>query len=246
MARQSRAVPCLLTRPAAQGDRFAAGLADRFGGALRLVQAPLLAPVFLAPAIPDPLAGVIFTSETGVAALARLIPAPRGLPAWCVGGRTAEAARRAGFAPRSAEGDAEDLLRLLLADPKAAALNAPLLHARGQEARGELSRRLADRGIAATEAVVYAQQPQPLTAEAQALLARPGPVLLPLFSPRTAALFRAAAPAPLAALHAIAMSPAVARALDGVPLAGLTLAGRPDADAMQEAVGRTLGRLDPA
>ncbi len=88
----------LLTRPAAQNARFAAQVTARFGPGVRFVDSPLLAPRFLDPTLPaGPFDAVVFTSETGVAGYRRLT-AEQALPAWCVGPRTAEAARAAGFA----------------------------------------------------------------------------------------------------------------------------------------------------
>ena len=183
MARQSRQPalpPFLLTRPAAQGERFADLLRARFGGGIRVVQAPLLVPRFLSPALPATWRCVIFTSETAVAAFRQLSAEP-GLLAWCVGDRTAQAARAAGFDARSASGDLHDLVAAIRAsgDP------GPYLYARGQEVAGALGDELNSLNISTLEVIVYHQQPQPLSPAAAALLAIPHPVLAPVFSPRT-------------------------------------------------------------
>ena len=161
MARQSRRVPpptFLLTRPAAQSDRFAEQLQARFGPGIRIVSSPLLVPRFLSVALPDGgWRGVIFTSETGVAAFRRL-SAGRGMPAWCVGDRTTHAATLAGFDARSADGDAYDLLALLVAS----GVTGPLLHAHGRDVANLLSDSLNSAGIETIEAVIYAQEPQSL------------------------------------------------------------------------------------
>ncbi len=235
MARQSRPAvlpPFLLTRPVAQGDRFADAVRARFGPQARVVLSPLLVPQFLTPDLPDQVAGVIFTSETGVAALCLLRPAD-GLPAWCVGDRTAQAARQAGYHARSAAGDAAALVAAILT----AAPGGPLLHARGADSRGAVAERLTSAGIPTGEALVYAQRPAPLTAGARHLLAGAGPVLLPLFSPRTAQLLVAAladipAPAPL---WIAALSPAVADAAAPLGPARQVIARRPDAPALLDA-----------
>jgi uroporphyrinogen-III synthase len=233
MARQSRAIvpPFLLTRPAAQGDRFADALRARFGSQVRVVASPLLVPQDLSPALPEDSAGVIFTSETGVAALGRLRPA-KGLPAWCVGDRTAQAARRVGYEARSAAGDAAALVAMILAE----APPGPLLHARGADSRGAVAERLTAAGIPTTEAVVYVQRPAPLTAGARALLGGADPVIVPLFSPRSAALFAAevAAIPESAPLWVVALSPAVAAAVAPHP-ARQAVAASPDAAAMLDA-----------
>ena len=95
----------LLTRPRAQSQAFAAALEARLPGRFRPVIAPLIeiAPV---PGALDlaGLQGLIFTSANGVEQFAART-ADRSLPAFCVGEMTAAAARGAGFAARSADGD---------------------------------------------------------------------------------------------------------------------------------------------
>jgi uroporphyrinogen-III synthase len=235
MARQSRAAvlpPFLLTCPAAQGDRFAEELRARFGPGIHVVLSPLLVPHYLTPVLPGAITGVIFTSETGVAALSPLLSAG-GKPAWCVGDRTAQAARLAGYDARSAAGDAATLVAAILTE----APTGPLLHARGEDSRGAVAERLTASGIPTAEALVYAQQPLPLTAEAFLLLAGIGPVMVPLFSPRSAALFAAAVAEieAVAPLWIVALSPAVAEAAAALRPARQAVAAFPDAAALLDA-----------
>lgn len=180
----------LLTRPRAQSERFAAEAVARLGP-LRPVIAPLMEIVPRPPGVdPAAFAALIFTSENGVAQFC----AQSGLrdrPVWCVGPRTAAAAAEAGFEVRSdgaGGGDAEALIRTL----RAAHPPLPLLHLRGEHAVTDLAGRLRAEGLACAETVVYAQQTVPLPPEGAAALAGPAPVILPLFSPRSA---RAAAEA---------------------------------------------------
>ncbi len=208
MAPQHHAHPVLLTRPALQAERFAAQMALRFGAALRPIISPLMVPEFLNPEWPDlPYSTLILTSETGAEAAARLRSLGRAIPekAICVGDRTAEIAGSLGFDARSAKGDAEALIALILesGDP------GPFLHLRGREARGDIAPRLAAKGRPAQAAVVYAQGAQPLTAEAQTLLSGHDPVIIPLFSPRSAALLADFGPF-TAPLLLAAISPAAA------------------------------------
>ena len=155
-----------------------------------------------------------------------------GLPrlAWCVGDRTAQAARTAGFDARSAAGDAEALVASILT----AAPPGPLLHLRGRDSRGAIAPRLTAAGIATDELVVYAQEPQPLTDAARTVLQGDGPVIVPLFSPRTAQIF--AATHPKARLFIAALSPAVLAALGDVRVEQATMATRPDAEALLQAL----------
>ncbi|QYK41973.1 MAG: uroporphyrinogen-III synthase [Paracoccaceae bacterium] len=219
----------LLTRPAAQGMRFARDLLARLPGA-EILHSPLLAPAFLSPpqpaAMPD---AVIFTSETGVEA-ARRLGWPLPDRAWCVGDRTAAVATAAGFRARSAGGDAAALVGLLLAGPR----SGRLLHLRGADSRGEVAATLAAAGIPTDEAIIYEQRAQPLLPAARAWLDQTRKVIVPLFSPRTAQLFAAEASRARAPLHIAALSDAVAAAAP--PAARVSVAARPDAAAMSDLI----------
>lgn len=234
MAPQSRPLPLLLTRPAAQGDRFATDLATQMPGWFDLFSSPLMAAVFLAPELPrSEWSSVILTSETGVEAANRLrsggLPLPRA--AWCVGDRTAQVAQAAGFDARSARGDAEALISLILASDD----RGPFLHLRGRESRGDIAPRLSAQGRLADAAIVYAQDPLPLTPQATAVLSAQTPVVVPLFSPRSAALFAAQGPFS-APLWIVAISAATARAVETLTPQRLAIAERPDGAAMLAAV----------
>ncbi|MDJ0824800.1 MAG: uroporphyrinogen-III synthase [Rhodobacter sp.] len=173
-------------------------------------------------------AGVVLTSENGVLGLPRTVP--EGLVAYCVGDRTADAARASGLSAVSAGGAIEDLAALIRND----ALTGPLLHLRGAEVRGDLPAILAGTGAELREVVVYDQVPLDLTAEAKGVLSGTAPLVAPLFSPRSAALLGTAAQGAAAPLWLVALSPAVAEAWRGPEPALLRIADRPDAAAMTE------------
>ncbi|MFN3645192.1 MAG: uroporphyrinogen-III synthase [Gemmobacter sp.] len=235
MARQSRPT-VLLTRPAEASERFAAELRARFGP-VDVVVSPLMVPEFRAPVLPDAWDGVILTSETGARALARLT-ARRG-PAICVGPRTAEVAQALGWQAEAVGGDAESLVAALAAR----GLAGRWLHARGQDAAGDLAARLNAAGADIAEAVVYAQVAQPLSAAAQAALAGAAPVVAAVFSPRSARLLAAEAGALLRAPLAVAaISAAAAAPVQALAGAGLAVAPTPDAAGMLAALGRVLGK----
>lgn len=244
MAKQSLAhpLPVLLTRPREQGQALARRLDERFGGQVEAILSPLMAPVFLAPPLPTGEFGaVIFTSATGVAAAVALNITVPGR-AFCVGRQTAKTATAAGFTATSTDGDAEALLAKLLADPP----KGRLLHLRGEEARGNLAERLTKAGIPAEDLVIYRQDPQLLDPRAIALLREPIPVILPLFSPRSALLFANALPSGMKApLFLAALSPAVAELAAAIPHAALVVAARPDADAMLDAVATLIVAASP-
>ena len=126
----------LLVRPEAQAAAFAAALDARFPGRFR----PVPAPVFAIEPLPvtielDGVQGLVFTSVHGVAAFAARQLAT-ALPAWCVGAATAAAARAAGFAAVSADGDAAALARLVAEVWRPGA--GDVLHLRGAHAAGDL------------------------------------------------------------------------------------------------------------
>jgi len=221
----------LLTRPAPQARRFADSAAQRFGDRIRIVSAPLMAAEFLAPDLSfDGIAGLVFTSETGVAGLARLTKR-RDLPAHCVGAATARAARAAGFpVATTASGDAQALVQALRGQ------NGPLLWARGVDAAADLVALLAAQGIAAQAALVYRQAAQPPTGAALAALAGDAPVILPLFSPRSARLAAQALPRGEAPILVAAISEAVAEAAAQLAPERIEIAARPDAARMLDAV----------
>ena len=214
-------VPILLTRPRDAAERFEARLRAE-GIMAPVVISPVLRIVPRVAQVPSEMRGAIFTSKNGVAAVEG-----DDLPAWCVGAATAEAARARGWRAVAAEGDAEALIRRILAD----APEGPLVHFRGAHARGDVAARLERAGIETREAVVYAQEAEPLSDEAITLLAREKPLVLPLFSPRSAAQVAKAGPF-RAPLHIIAISDAVAREVASLSPASLRVSKAPDAESM--------------
>lgn len=229
MMRQSHA-PILLTRPLPQSQRFADQLA---GLGRQIIISPLMAVELLPASRPaGDFAAVIFTSETAV-----LAPMP-DLPqrAYCVGKRTATVASAAGFSALSADGDWRKLFDLILRDHPAGRLL--FLHA--AEAARDLPNALNSAGLETVSVQVYRQNPQALTAQAVQILRQDGPVILPLFSARSAVLFwaeyariQATAPIYIAALSA--------QVAEGMTAAHLHIAARPDGQAMQEAVAQLAG-----
>lgn len=212
----------IITRPEPDGARFAAAVREAV--AVDVILSPLMK---IEPLYVECQAdAVIFTSTNGVAQAERL-GLKRGR-AWCVGDRTAEMAREAGFDAVSAQGTVEELLALVLAD----APKGMIAHIRGKEARGDLGSRLRAQGINCTDVIAYAQVAVPLNDAARAAIAGADPVVIPLFSPRSADLLvKQVKIGPQAKV--LAMSDAVARMLPDVEV---DVIARPDADAMHAAV----------
>lgn len=216
----------LLTRPLAQSRRFAQDLSE--GGAeIETIISPVM-DIRCSGAAPDLQAysGVIFTSENGVRCAAA--PADRRVPAYCVGPRTAQAAQDAGFAAHEFGPDAEALVAAILQ----AGTPGPLLHLRGKHARGAVAKRLESAGLQCAERVLYDQVARDPSLAALTALAGERPLVVPLFSPRSARLFGQVAADGRAPLCLVTMSAAVDEAWCGPDPVLRKRAERPDGDAM--------------
>ncbi|MDO5613369.1 MAG: uroporphyrinogen-III synthase [Paracoccus sp. (in: a-proteobacteria)] len=213
----------LLSRPRADSDRFAARLAgDPALAPLPVLIAPLLRiePVPHDPALLAQADALLFTSAHAVPSAG----AGRGRRAWCVGGHTAAAARAAGFDVVEGPGDAAGLA------PMIAPVVADLIHPRGRH----IARDLGARGV-----VVYDQVPQAPPPQALDLLAGQAPVILPLFSPRSARLAADMAAGARAPLWIAPISEAARAAWQG-PAARCETAASPDAKGIHEAIRRLI------
>lgn len=231
----------LMTRPEAAGRRFVAGLPGTMRERITPCYAPLMEIVpTTGPVEIGAARGLIFSSAAGVEAVADRVKA-RDLPCFCVGETSAQAARDAGWSrARAVALDAEGLLARLTCDPP----EGPLLHLRGAHARVPIAARLSEAGLPAREAVVYDQPERALTDEARDHLEGARPVLVPLFSPRSARLF-AQGHAGGAPLRLLAMSPAVADVVAGLDAASLEVAGEPTGAAMRSLVAKHVETLSP-
>lgn len=224
----------LITRPEPGGARFAAQLRDAAPNPddLQICLSPVMRIVAEAADVPlDGVRGLVFTSQYGVEQFAARVQG-RGLPVFAVGRATGEAARAAGFGEvAEAEGDASSLARMIIAK----GVRGPVLHVRGTVVAGDVAAELRAAGIETRQALVYRQEAAAPTAQALGLLAGDAPVIVPLFSPRSAALWfegQAARP-PRAPLVILALSAAVARAVpEGA--GGVMIADKPDVRAMLE------------
>jgi uroporphyrinogen-III synthase len=185
--------------------------------------------------LPLAVQGLLFTSANGVRALAALT-GQRDLPALCVGGATAEAARKAGYLNCfSAGGDAR-----ALADLARRSGIFDFLHARGRDAAGDLKGWLAETGHRVTEAVLYeARETGPAPAPVSAALARGAIDLVAVWSRRNAALLArqlsSLQPA-LGATALLAISPAAAEPLASAGFWRTILAETPDGASMLAAI----------
>lgn len=218
----------LLTRPQASAERFLGHLdPDLLGDAIICIS-PLVRIVPLDPA-PDPggYEAVVFSSAHAV----DFAGSGRGTPAYCVGQQTARAASGRHWDVKLLAETADDLV----ASMERHRVQGPLVHLAGKHRRGEIAQRLTALGAQTDVVTLYDQELLCLTNEAQNMLVGEAPVIVPLFSPRTAAQFAKEA-RDTSHVIAVAISPAVAQALDGTPLAGLRVAAAPTGEQMRQAV----------
>ncbi|MDU8927925.1 uroporphyrinogen-III synthase [Alisedimentitalea sp. MJ-SS2] len=219
----------LLTRPTPAATGFAETLRAVLGD-VEIVISPLLQIEWIGVELP---AGrPIFTSKNGIEGY--LHSGGEGIGAcWCVGEATAQAAAEAGFAPMVGGGDAKDLIKAI----RDSGDKGPFVHCRGAHARGNVALTLQKMGLSVVDLVVYDQQVQDLSDQAKTLLESEKPVVLPLFSPRTATQF-SKVHCGQSPLFIAVMSNAVLAALGELRFDGLAIADRPDAQAMLEATER--------
>lgn len=148
-------VRLLVTRPEPEGEETAARLRAR---GHEVLVAPLLRIELATDADigAGPWSGIVMTSRNAVRAIARhpRCAELRSLPVFAVGRRTAAAAGAAGFSEvLSADGDAADLVRLILAHR--AAIGGPLLYLAGADRAADLSGALRAGGVKVDTVVIY-------------------------------------------------------------------------------------------
>ncbi len=237
----ARARKVLITRSESDAARVAAQLAAR--GLDALIE-PLLAirhlpqgAQVLTPFL-DGVQAVLLTSANGARAFAAATPR-RDLKILAVGDATAAAARNAGFADvTSANGKVEDLAALAIASLKPA--RGALVHAAGTVTAGDLAGLVGAAGFTLRRAVLYEAVPaERLSDSIREAFARGEIAAALFFSPRTAATFvRLAAPigGDCARVAALALSPAVASSLRGLPWRSIIVAAAPNEAALIEAL----------
>ncbi len=228
-------ISLILTRPALATRRFSRQLPEALTNRLTVVQSPLLAIVPVEVQIEiSPNDAVIFTSANAV----RFGPAGEGRRAFCVGQATTAAAHEAGWHAIFAGETADVLVIFLQSYP----LSSRVWHLAGRHTRGRVVERLRERGVHTGQVIVYDQEFRSLTNEARAALCGANPVVVPIFSPRTALRFAQDCPKN-AHPYVVALSPAVAEPLADLPLRILEVADSPTAQSMVSAVEKLVARI---
>lgn len=222
----------LLTRPRPGAEAFLARLSPA------VQEVALISPLIEIEgtgSTPDlaPYAGVIFSSANAV----DHAPRGEGRRAYCVGPQTTQAAETAGWQAQMMGRDAAELV----AQMSGRAELGPLMHLAGRHRRGDLASALSASGLTCAVETLYDQRLLPLSAAAQDLLEGDAPVLVPLFSPRSAEQFARTA-ARTDRVIALSISAATAAALGGLPLLAQEVAPEPTGEAMAEAVEKLFDR----
>jgi len=225
----------LITRPREDAAPLAARLAAK--GIDSLIEPLLL--IHLLPGAPLDLAGLqglLVTSANGVRAFAARQP-DRDIPVYAVGDASARAAGEAAFAEvHSAGGDVDTLADLVAdrLDPD----DGALLHIAGSAVAGDLAGRLEGAGFGYRRAVLYAAETATsLSEDALSALRGGGLQGVMMFSPRTAATFaellaQAGLAAACGGLEGFCLSAAVQARVAHLPWRRLTVAERPEQDAL--------------
>ena len=174
----------ILTRPETESRLLAERILDH-DPSIEVHVAPLLkiSPVEHTISDAGRSSGIVFTSANAVKSL-DLESVPDGLLSWCVGARTAEAARDRGFRVKTAGGSAQALLEMIRNNPP----DNGLIYARGSFVSLNLADQLRGDGIPVTEIVTYKQVALALEGASRRLIMA-GPCLVSLFSVRTAEIF---------------------------------------------------------
>jgi uroporphyrinogen-III synthase len=216
----------ILTRPEAQSR----ALAELFADQADVVISPVMQ-IIAGGDVPD-LAryrGMILTSANAVP----FLPDLTGLRIYCVGKRTGEAATEAGGEVELIALDADDLVARLT-DP------GPLIHLHGEHVRGYVAERLNSAEIETVSAEIYRQEAIGLTPKAKTLIEGNLPVVLPLYSPRSARLIAEQVSGTGEDLHAIAMSAAVEEAWKAATGRDAEIVPEPTGEAMHARIAAAL------
>lgn len=239
-------VTVLVTRPRTSSENFAQELKRH--GYEGLIE-PMLSIEALATPMPDirGIQAMMITSGNALEALeagGHTISELAGFPCFCVGPRTAEKARAAGFRDvHSAAGDGTELAQLIGGTLEGK--GGPVLHISGQDIDSKAQDELARLGHKVVPWPVYIAEPSSNLAEPTIRLLEQRKLdAIVVFSVRTAQVLKAllaqnALEACCAGLTAIGLSETVAEALKPLPWRKLAVAARPTEEAVIECLKQT-------
>jgi len=204
---------------------------DYAGLGLETVVSPLLTakPIKPAPPEADRNTLLIFTSRNGVQTYADACD-QRANPVICVGAATAELASSVGFVHvKSADGDAQDVVRLVLATVPRSQI---LRHCSGKHVQGGIAEQLSEAGYQIERVIYYETSSAPrLDVDITEV------EYVALYSPRGASAFvNLVKGEPVAHLTTLSISAATDTVLEPLGLANRLIADTPDQAAMIEAL----------
>lgn len=225
----------LLTRPEGGNERFCLNIEHRLGQC-EILDSPLQKIEFLETLIEVKEESIlIFTSINGLRASEKYNL--RNKKCFVVGENTRKIATSAGYEVLASSSDQENLLKLIkLKNP-----TESMVHIRGKYVAGNLCDSLKNNGFSCFEITGYNQQPLKIKKQIFHKVKSGRPVILPIFSPRSAKLLLNELD--LTGFHVAAMSEAVSKELGSVDLAELIISEKPDLTSMQEATLAILRRL---
>lgn len=211
----------VMTRPLEQSVAFLASLRSQ-AGPFREIISPAFELMPLSQP-QDDFEAVIFTSQAAV----RFAPKGAGRRAWCVGARTALSAKAKGYSAISADGGANELIALILSEKPEVAL----VHMRGEKSHGNVTGELLSKGLRVREQVIYKKQKMPPSTQLLDDSVGLDKAILPLFSAETVSIINGWQ-LKWPACYAVAISPAVAAEIRTPMRAEITIAARPNHEAM--------------
>ena len=227
----------IVTRPRNDSLRLARRLGSLTGEHTEIVIAPLLEIEIPGRSLDlSDYQGLVFTSANGVKAIRNCTIRENAI-AFCVGKRTATAARKAGLTATAANGDAADLVDHIVNRWHGGAL----AYIRGTHAAVDLAAALRSRSLPTNSYRLYNQRRLSLGREARDVLGRT-PCVLPVYSARTACILSEEAAAFAGCPHlAICMSARIVAALSPLRWDVAVTGRRGDGEAMVSEVLRAVG-----
>ena len=178
---------------------------------------------------------LIFTSANGLRAAKKhnLI----NKKCFVVGANTKKIAVSFGYDVLGFSKDQENLLKLI----KSKKPTESMVHIRGKHTVGNLCDALKINQFSCLDIIGYNQEPLKIKKQNLQKIHSGRPVILPIFSPRSAELLQSNLD--LTGFNVIAISEAVAKIVTGVELGELVISKKPDLNSMQEATLAILRRL---
>ncbi|WP_289042885.1 uroporphyrinogen-III synthase [uncultured Aliiroseovarius sp.] len=193
----------VLTRPDPSNTEVLAQIKARFGETVPVIVSPALK-IVPGQNWPD-----VSPYDVVIATSSHAIQGPlHGKPVYCVGVRTADAASRAGGDVRHCALDAARLIEWMRTQPDPGAI----IYLRGSHVATDIPAALDGLAIQGDAARTYRQEEQALSQAACEAIEGDAPVILPLYSPRSARLVGQAVKRIGQQLHVIAISDAAAQA----------------------------------